>query len=75
MILKSAAKQSFVGKARRHFNGATTFSIMSFTINTLSINVLIVTLSRHDTQHNNTVSSVIMPNVMFYLLLCLMLLY
>jgi hypothetical protein len=54
--------------------GAMTLGIMTFTIKTLSIKGLFVTLSittfsLNDTQHNSTLS-VIMLNVAFYLLLC-----
>ncbi len=57
---------------------ATTFSKMTLSITSLSIQVLYVTLSINDTQHNCTFSitrlcvmfSVIMLNVAFYLLIC-----
>jgi hypothetical protein len=55
----------------RIFCGATTLSIMAFSIMTFSINGLYVTLSISDTQHNNTA---IMLSVAFYSLLSWMLL-
>jgi hypothetical protein len=52
--------------------GATTFSMMTVSIRTLSNKGLFVTLSINDTQYINTdiTLNVVMLSVAFYLLLC-----
>jgi hypothetical protein len=52
--------------------GTTTFSIITFSIMTLNINVSFATLSLNDIPHKqySAYQSVIIPNVTFYLSLC-----
>jgi hypothetical protein len=51
-------------------SGATTLSITTFSMTTLSVQGLFVTLSINNTQHINNVSSPIMLSVAFHLTLC-----
>ncbi len=62
-------------QARVAHGGATTLSITTLNITTLSITTLVIknlfsVLGIHDTQHNGTLVSVIMLNVVFDLFLC-----